>query len=179
VPRIRTTEEVAGTARPQSLEPDGDESPHALIRAPRAATNRGKDPGSRRYIRGLLHTEPVKVYLGALATFLVFFLVPASVICAVLLVLSSELPGSFQWVPSQLLWVPALLVVVGLFYALFAVGSRCRVCNQRLFIYGSYHKNDRAHRLPGMGYVLPLSLHLLIFRWFRCTHCGTPMRVKK
>jgi hypothetical protein len=27
--------------------------------------------------------------------------------------------------------------------------------------------------------VVPLCLHLLLFSWFRCSSCGTPVRLKK
>lgn len=178
ISRLRSAEDLAAVARPRSAQPEVDDH-RSLIRTPRASTNKGKDPESRWYIRGVLHSNPIRIYLGALATFLILWLVPASVVAAVLLVLSSELPERFGWVPPQLLAVPILLVLVAILYLVFGSGGRCRICNQRLFVYHSHHKNARAHRLPGLGYVLPLCLHLLIFRWFRCTHCGTPIRVKE
>lgn len=180
--RLKTAEEAAAVSRPRSADPDedGEDGGHrSLIRTPRASTNKGKDPESRWYIRGVLHTNPVAMYFGALSTFLILWLVPASVISAVLLILSSELPERFSWVPPQLLAVPILLLLCALLYLFFGAGGRCRICNQRLFVYRSHHRNGKAHRLPGLGYVLPLCLHLLIFRWFRCTHCGTPIRVKE
>lgn len=176
--RLRTAEEAAAVSRPRSADPDVD-SPHSLVRTPRSSTNKGKDPESRWYIRGVLHSNPVGLYLGALSTFLILWLVPASVISAVLLILSSELPDRFGWVPPQLLAVPVLLLVAALLYLFYGVGGRCRVCNQRLFVYHSHHRSGSAHFLPGLGYILPLCLHLLVFRWFRCTHCGTPIRVKE
>ena len=40
-------------------------------------------------------------------------------------------------------------------------------------------KHIKAHRFPGMGYVVPLCFHMLTFGWFRCSSCGTPVRLKK
>jgi hypothetical protein len=30
-----------------------------------------------------------------------------------------------------------------------------------------------------IGYIFPLCVHIILFRWFRCTHCGTPIRLKE
>jgi hypothetical protein len=33
--------------------------------------------------------------------------------------------------------------------------------------------------VPGLGHILPLAAHVLVFRWFRCTFCGTSVRTKE
>ena len=151
----------------------------SLLSTPLESTNKGKNPNSRWYIRGVLHPNPMSLYLAAMATFLIIWMIPAALISVGLLILSSQQPERFEWVSPQLLWVPAGLALVGLVYLVFGLSGRCKVCNQRLFIYRSRFKNAEAHHFPGMGYVLPLCLHLMVFRWFRCTHCGTPIRLKK
>ena len=78
-----------------------------------------------------------------------------------------------------MLVLPLLVPVFGLFYLFFAVGTRCRVCGQRLFLLQRCHKHKKAHHRRGLGYVLPMSIHMLLFKWFRCTHCGTAVRLKK
>lgn len=151
----------------------------SLVTTPLPATNRGRNPNSRWFIRGVLHNHPMHLRLGAFATFLIVWLVPAGVVSAVLLILSSEMPKHFEWVSPQLVWIPAALTVVGTIYLIFGLSSKCCICNQKLFIYRSKLKNAKAHHLPGLGYVLPLCVHLILFRWFRCAHCGTPVRLKK
>ena len=167
---------MAGTNKAAS-EWSRDEAP--LISTPLESTNRGRNPNSRFYIRGVLHSEPIRLYLGAMATFLIVWLVPTAVASALLLILSSEMPDQFSWVSPLFLCLPAALFLVGLIYLIFGITASCCICNQKLFIYRARAKNAQAHRFPGLGYVLPLCMHLMVFRWFRCTHCGTPIRLKK
>jgi hypothetical protein len=151
----------------------------ALIRAPRTATNKGRNPESKWYIRGVLHSHPLSISMGALATLIVMAMVPLSVISAALLLLSAQKPETFGWVPGWLLWIPAMLPLSGIAYLIWGVGGNCRICAQKLFMHRSHLKNSRAHHVPGLGYILPLCIHILLFRWFRCTHCGTPVRLKE
>lgn len=151
----------------------------SLIRTPREATNRGRDPKSRRYIRGVLHSHPVSIYLGALVTVPTLLMFPVALAAAVLLLLSDLAPLWFSWVPSGLIALPIALPVLGLLWMMTAMGGVCRVCGQKLFVHRSHLKSPRAHRFPLCGYVLPLCLHILFFRWFRCSHCGTPIRLKE
>jgi len=150
-----------------------------LMRAPKASTNKGRNPESRWFIRGVLHSNPLGMYFAALITLCLTFVLPASVLSALLLILSSEVPKFFSWVPTWLLIFPIALPVLGLAYLFWGVGGSCRVCNQKLFIHSSHTKNSKAHHFIGLGYVIPLCFHLLVFRWFRCTHCGTPVRIKE
>ncbi len=151
----------------------------ALIRGPRASTNKGRDPRSRWYIRGVLHNHPVPVVVGAAVTLLLMILFPLAVTSALLLLLSRESPTHFSWVPEWFLAFPLALPVVGAAYLIFGLGSSCRICGQKLFAHRSHLKNSRAHHLPGLGYIFPLCVQILLFRWFRCTHCGTPIRLKE
>ncbi len=73
----------------------------------------------------------------------------------------------------------AALPIVGLGYLIWGFSGKCRICTQKLFVNKGALKHIKAHRLPGMGYVVPLCLHLLAFSWFRCSSCGTPVRLKK
>jgi hypothetical protein len=150
-----------------------------LIRSPRKTTNEGVDPRSRRYIRGVLHSHPLSIYLGAALTVLLLGMIPAAVLSALLLLLSSEQPEQFFWVPPWLLWFPIALPLLAIAWAIVASSGQCRICGQKLFIRRAHRKHVKAHYLPSLGYVLPLCLHILLFRWFRCTHCGTPVRLKE
>lgn len=151
----------------------------ALIRGPRMETNKGRDPQSRRYIRGVLHSHPVSLTIGALVTLILMVTVPAGVISAGLLLLSGEMPEKFGWVPKWFLVFPFILPVLGIAYLIWGVHGNCRICGQKLFVPRMCLKNSKAHHVPGLGHIIPLSLHILFFRWFRCTYCGTPVRLKK
>lgn len=151
----------------------------ALLRAPRTSTNKGRDPQSRFYIRGVLHSHPVSIYVGAVVTLILMVMIPAAVISAALLFLSGEKPEQFAWVPKWLLAFPLALPVVGVAYLIWGLSGSCRICGQKLFSHRSHLKNIKAHHVRGLGYILPLCFQILIFRWFRCTHCGTPVRLKE
>lgn len=151
----------------------------ALIRAPRSETNKGRNPQSRWYIRGVLHSHPRSIIAGAFVTLLVFFSTPLAVVSSLLLLLSGEMPQKFGWVPGWLIVFPLVLPLFGFCYLIWGLGGSCRVCGQHLFRHSRHRKNSRAHHLPVLGYVFPLCFHILLFRWFRCTHCGTPVRLKE
>lgn len=151
----------------------------ALIRAPLEKTNRGRDPRSRWYIRGVLHTHPFSMAFGAIITLIMAVLIAPAVTASALLLLSDLYPSAFSWVSPWLLVLPCALPVVGSLYLVFGARGKCRICNQRQFFPRSCLKNSRAHHIPGLGYIIPVALHMLVFRWFRCTCCGTPVRLKK
>jgi len=176
--RVRSTAEMTseGVKVPVTFDTQDRLS---VLRAPLEKTNRGKNPDSRNYIRGVLHTHPVSMWFAAVITLLLFTVAPAAIISAGLLLLSDQMPEHFQWVPKWLLAFPIALPVVAIFYAIWAQGGSCRICRQRLFWPRHCIKNSKAHHVPGFGYIVPLCLHILLFRWFRCSYCGTPVRLKK
>ncbi len=151
----------------------------ALIRAPRVETNAGKDPQSRSYVRGVLHSHPVSLWLGAFFTLLLAVMLPLGIISSGLLLLSAEMPSRFSWVPAWLLVFPVSLPLFGLAYLIWSISGTCRICGQRLFVPRACLKNGKAHTIRGLGHIIPVSLHMLLFKWFRCTYCGTPVRLKK
>lgn len=76
------------------------------------------------------------------------------------------------------LWVIGTWLVCGLFFLVFALRARCRVCTNQIFWSKRCFKNQKAHRVPGLGLVASLALHALLFGWFRCMYCGTAIRLK-
>jgi hypothetical protein len=182
VTRVKSVSDVAtvrmkGPAAVSSVDP---EDRIALIRAPRPETNAGKNPESRRYIRGVMHAHPYRLSIAALVTLLLALVLPLAIISAGLLLWSDLQPELLPWVPKWLLAFPLALPVVGGAYLIWGVGSgQCRICNQQLFVPRRVNKNSKAHHVPGIGYIIPTALHLLVFRWFRCTYCGTAVRVKE
>nr|MCU0795925.1 DUF4332 domain-containing protein [Akkermansiaceae bacterium] len=84
-----------------------------LLRTAREETNRGKDPGSRRYVRGVLHDRGLLVGVGSLIALLLAIDLPLAVGSAVLLLLSDLKPASFAWVPKGLLVFPLVFPILG------------------------------------------------------------------
>jgi hypothetical protein len=185
VSRLRNTDEYLAATSAQSIvrveRPLARNANDAfnLISETLPETNTGINRNSRRYIRGVLHSNPWSVRLGALLTLALFILLPIAFVVSLLLVLSDGNPEVYHWVRPWWVVFPFLVPVVGLFWLIWGYSCSCRICRQKLFIPGKHRKNAKAHHLPLLGYILPLALHLLIFRWFRCTHCGTPVRLKK
>jgi len=157
----------------------GKEDRISQIRAPGEQTNLGKDPESRNFVRGVLHIHPWRLRSGAIFSLMLMVNMPLAIAAALFLLLSREYPGTFPWVPEWLLAFPAALPLIGLGWLIWAQPVKCRICSQKLFVHSRAFKHVKAHRLPGMGYVVPLCLHLLMYRWFRCSSCGTPIRLKK
>ena len=178
--RLRSTDNMGEShIRPVAIKSSPNQDRVALLRAPRRGTNKGRNPKSRRYIRGVLHTHPLSISAGALVTLLAFIMTPLAIVSGMLLLLSGELPTKFSWVPGWLIVFPMVLPLFGIFYLIWGFGGRCRICGQSLFRHRQHLKNPRAHHVPGLGYIFPLCIQILLFRWFRCTHCGTPVRLKE
>jgi hypothetical protein len=178
--RIKSTDTLAGKAphNEKSTETANEER-ISLIRGPRVETNRGRDPRSRFYIRGVLHSHPISLIAGAFFTLVLWFLLPLAIISSVLLLLSREMSADFGWVPKWILAFPVGLPVCGLAYLFWGVNGRCRICGQKMFVPRMCLKNSKAHHVRGLGYIIPVCIHILLFKWFRCTYCGTPVRLKK
>jgi len=178
--RFKTTGEMLdGTVKAITRKGSGDNDRVALIRGPRVETNKGRDPQSPFYIRGVLHSHPVSMAVGAIVTLILALLLPLAILSAALLLLSDLMPQHFPWVSKWLLVFPFSLPVVGLAYLIFGLNGSCRICGQRMFVPRMCLKNSKAHHVRGLGYIVPVCVHMLLFKWFRCTYCGTPVRLKK
>lgn len=158
---------------------DGKEDRVSQIRAPGELTNLGKNPESRNFVRGVLHIHPWRLRTGAIFSLMLVVNLPLAIAAALFLLLSREYPVTFPWVPEWFLVFPPALPLFGLGWLIWAQPLKCRICSQKLFVHSRALKHVKAHRMPGMGYVVPLSLHLLVYSWFRCSSCGTPIRLKK
>ena len=177
--RVRSTDDYVNPSAPVFTPPLDDDDRRRLLRSPRKESNEGLDPSSRRYLRGLLHKNPLRIYFGALVTLLMMLNIPLAAVSAFLLLASNHLPKFFSWVPSWLIAFPVMLPLIALFYAVFGNICSCRVCCQKLFVHKPHLKSSRAHHVKWLGYIFPLCIHIVLFRWFRCTHCGTPIRLKE
>jgi hypothetical protein len=180
VSKVRSIDEVSGLPQVRQSKPLTQQNERlALLRAPRESTNKGRSPSSRWYIRGVLHSHPGSILIGAVVTLCLLIMTPASIISAAFLFLSGEVPQTFGWVPGWLLWIPVSLPFFGFAYLIWGLGGSCRICGQKLFVSRGHLKNSKAHHIPVLGYIVPLCFQILVFRWFRCTHCGTPVRLKE
>ncbi|RYD20017.1 MAG: hypothetical protein EOP88_16685 [Verrucomicrobiaceae bacterium] len=177
--RVKPIEALAGPAPRTKTSKASEDDRVALIRAPRVETNKGRNPHSRLYIRGVLHSHPFSIAIGALITLVIMVMLPTGIISAALLLLSSEMPEKFEWVPKWLLVFPLSLPILGLIYLIWGARGSCRICGQKLFVPRMCLKNTKAHHIRGLGHIVPLCFHILLFKWFRCTYCGTPVRLKK
>jgi hypothetical protein len=180
--KIRTIEDAQGDAPPvraASTSAVPQDERINLLRTPLEKTNRGRKPSSRFYIRGVLHDRPLRIWFGGLITILLQLTIPLAIIAAPLLILSNEKPEDFSWVPAWVIAFPLALPVLGVLYAFVSSGAKCRVCAQRLYWPKHCLKNRKAHHLPLLGYIGAVALHVMVFRWFNCTFCGTAIRIKK
>ncbi|MGJ8695106.1 MAG: DUF4332 domain-containing protein [Verrucomicrobiaceae bacterium] len=132
--------------------------------------NAGKKEHSRSYIRGVLHPQVAKVKFGAVISILVLILIPATLVAGGMIVATNNL----WWFA-----IPAALVFFGLLYLMFAVPVKCRICGQPAFWPKACRRHVKAHHIPLIGYILPTSVHMIVFKWFRCIYCGTSVRLKE
>lgn len=180
--KIRTIEDAQGDAplvRVATAKTGPEDERLTLLRAPRPETNAGRKPGSRFYIRGVLHDRPFVVWFGGLFVVLLQLCIPLAVIAAPLLILSDQVPEKFAWVPGWVIIFPIALPLLALLYGLVGARAKCRVCAQRMYVPKHCLKNRKAHHLPLLGHIGAVALHVMVFKWFNCTFCGTSIRIKK
>lgn len=134
--------------------------------------NEGVDPHSRKYIRGVLHNDPIGTSFGAYAFVLTILLAISSLLPLLYIIFNRE---EYMWG----LLSPALFGVAMLLYIGSARKTSCPVCRQRQFSPKSCLKHNKAHHVRGVGYMLPTAVHLIYYKWFRCIFCGTSIRVKE
>jgi hypothetical protein len=182
VARVRTVEEFQSDApapRSATSKVVTEDNRIALLRGPLPSTNANRKPSSPFYIRGVLHDRPLKVWFGGLFAVLLQLSLPLALVAAPLLILCDQEVKHFEWVPSWIIAFPIALPVFGLLYALVSTGAKCRVCGQRLYVPKNCLKNRKAHNALYFGHIGALAFHVMIFKWFNCTFCGTSIRIKK
>jgi hypothetical protein len=179
--RIRSIQEFIDPDKQPNIEEQKARAEERIriMRAALPETNEGVDPSSRRYIRGVLHSNPHQVWWGAVFTLASQILIPLGIFAAFALLLKDNGASLFQWVPSWFLAFPLGVFVAGAMYLVISYNSSCRICGQKCFVPRNCLKNRKAHHIPLLGYVFSVALHIILFRWFRCTFCGTPVRLKE
>ena len=132
--------------------------------------NAGKKLHSRTFIRGVLNPHIWRMRISSFITLLMFVLMPAS-LTALGMVMKTK---NLWWFA-----VPAVFLVIFFFYLTVASRMKCRVCGQPVFSPKSCRKHIKAHRSRMFGYIIPTSIHMILFHWFRCIYCGTSVRLRK
>ena len=178
--RVRSTSEfVLPSAKPAVVNPTENEDRIRLLRSALPQTNEGVSPDSRRFVRGVLHSHPGRLWWGAVFTLSFQFFAPLGIFSALALLMKDVQNPYFQWVPGWFLFFPCSVFVFGILFLLVSYGASCRICGQRCFVPRQCLKNKKAHHIPVLGYVFATAMHMVLFSWFRCTYCGTPVRLKE
>ena len=144
---------------------------------PRITGTEARAP-SRFVVRGVVHPMGTAVWIGAALSILWRLGLLATLIWIPIFFMKEDLQTNLAQHRMEALYVLGALAVLGM-GQLWALKLRCRVCSCHLFYSRRTIKNKKAHNIPGTGKVFSLSLHLLIFRWFRCMYCGTAIRLSE
>ena len=178
--RLRSTSEfVLPSAKPAVVNQIDNEDRIRLLRSALPQTNEGISPDSRRFVRGVLHSHPGRLWWGAVFTLGFQLFAPLGIFSSLALLLKDLRNPYFSWVPGWFLFFPCSVFVFGILFLLLSYGASCRICGQRCFVPRQCLKNKKAHHIPVLGYVFATAMHMVLFSWFRCTYCGTPVRLKE
>ena len=133
-----------------------------------------KPQGERRN-RGMSHPDAGRVRWAATVTTLapLACLAAAGVLIWVLVRVLFYGDEFHPTIALLLLVFPVSLV----FYLLFGVRVRCRLCGQRLFVPKHCHKHVRAAKSI-LGPTFAAARNAMLFASFRCMLCGTKTRLK-
>lgn len=177
--RIRSTVEFFDPNAHLIIQETSRKSSHARSKRSSPKTKNVVESATKQNIHKVLHTNPVLVWWGAFFTVASLVMIPIGIFAAFALLLKDNGHALFHWVPSWFIVLPITVFVVGLLYFLISYQAGCRVCGQKYFVPRKCLKHNKAHHIPLLGYVFAIALHILLFRWFRCSFCGTPARLKK
>jgi len=143
-----------------------------LTKTTRKETNLGVNPQSKFYVKGVLHKNVSTFKSGCRWFIVVNLLIILSFATTSLVFVNKEI---YSWaVGAPLLGILAIII-----YFTAAQRSSCPVCNQKQFALKICLKHRKAHHWLIFGYMLPTAIHALLFKWFRCIFCGTPIRLKE
>jgi hypothetical protein len=124
--------------------------------------------------RGVVYPNPGLLVFGAVVSLLWRLALVGAVIGVPWLLFTVPRPSEHL---SEILTAAGVLAVLGI-AQLYVMGRvRCRICTCHLFYSRNTVKNRKAHNIPLFGKTASLSLHLLLFQWFRCMYCGTAIKL--
>lgn len=158
---------------------DSPSKPDDVNHPRKNSSNHGKDPNSRSYLRGIQHHSPGKLRTAAIFATALTIHIPVTALSILGIFFSTEFIELDENLKLVLMIIILSLPLTCIFYLFFSLGSRCQVCSQKHFFISRARKHRNAHHFLNKYYILPLSLHLLIFNWFRCFSCGSSIRLKK
>ncbi len=143
-------------------------APGAMERLPNT------DDLPRTMRRGVVHPNPALLIFGALISLLWRGAMIAAVIAVPWLFLNVPRPSDYRF---EIMVAAGVLLALGVAQLLVLGRCRCRICTCHLFYSRDTVKNRKAHSIPLFGKTASLSLHLLLFQWFRCMYCGTAIKL--
>lgn len=150
---------------------DDPPDPDAIVPMDRVNAN---EDLPRTVRRGVVHPNPGLLVFGAVVSLLWRLALVGAIIGVPWLLLNVPRPSEHL---TEILTAAGVLTVLGM-AQLFVLGRvRCRICTCHLFYSRNTVKNRKAHNIPLFGKTASLSLHLLIFQWFRCMYCGTAIKL--
>lgn len=152
---------------------DEEEEPAPVSRRVQRIKSQGAEL-SRWVKRGVVHTRPVHTWIGAVVSLLWRTSLLAAAAGLTWVFATAEQPSDYT---REILIGLGAMLVLGALQLHFAGRSRCRICSCPVFYSKNCIKNRKAHLIPILGYVASLSLHLVLFRWFRCMYCGTATKL--
>ena len=161
-------------ARVANEEDDDEGGQEEVPRRAQRIRSQGEEL-SRWVRRGVVHPRPFHTWLGAVVSLLWRIAIVAGVLGFLYFVFQVENQSAYT---AEVIGGFVILLILGCMQLHFAGRSRCRICSCNLYHSKNCLKNRKAHHIFGLGYVGSLSLHLLIFGWFRCMYCGTAIRLK-
>jgi hypothetical protein len=130
---------------------------------------------SRLTRRGVLYPNPWRAIFGAMVSLIWRLALVVTCIGLPIYLYFNSTPESRPVLETSL-WLGGFLFL-SLLQLWVMERTRCRICSCHFFFSKRCAKNSKAHRLSFFGYVASLSLHLLLFQWFRCMYCGTAIRL--
>ena len=139
-------------------------------------TERGlnTDDFPRTMRRGVVYPNPVLLVCAAIISLVWRLALLAAILAVPWLVLMVPQPSVYK---LEILSALGILTALGLAQLIVMGRVRCRICTCHLFHSRNTAKNRKAHCLPFIGYTASLSLHVLLFQWFRCMYCGTAIKL--
>ena len=132
------------------------------------------DDFPRTMRRGVVYPNPGLLVGAAVISLMWRLALLASILAVPWLVLAVPQPSVYK---LEILSALGILTALGLAQLIVMGRVRCRICTCHLFHSRNTAKNRKAHLLPFIGYTASLSLHVLLFQWFRCMYCGTAIKL--
>ena len=136
---------------------------------------------SRRVIRGVEHHAPVALWFKFLTVLLARISFAVAIVWMMFVLYgryTSDLEPNELPFPTTFVIFLGITIVLGIASLIIGASTRCRICGVPNLMSRRCIKNSKAHPWFPLGHVGGTAVHALIFRWFRCMYCGTPVQLR-